>query len=64
MINIVHRRVSTLDPQFGHASNELLVGRCGAFLQGHPDLNAASLRAICHIGHRRQMANLRDKPLV
>lgn len=34
------------------------------FLQNRVHLKAASLRELCHIGHRRQMANLGDKPLV
>ena len=34
------------------------------FLQNRVHLKAATLRKICHIGHRRQMANMRDKPLV
>jgi hypothetical protein len=34
------------------------------FLQNRVHLKAATLRKIYHIGHRRQMANIRDKPLV
>jgi phage-related protein len=34
------------------------------FLQNRAHLKAAPLREICHIGHRRQMANIADKPLV
>lgn len=34
------------------------------FLQNRAHLKAASLRELCHIGHRREMSNLGDKPLV
>src|ERR1019366_5847350 len=64
LIRTVHRRVSTPVPP-GWTRLELARSDgVPCFLQDRVHLKAAPLREIWHIGHRRQMANLGNKPLV
>jgi phage-related protein len=64
MIGAARRRLSIPGAQLGHNSELAKPDGVTCFLQNSVHLKAAPLREICHIGHRREMASLGDKPLV